>query len=369
MTTIADLAQLLHETADHHGSFEAVAADHRHDWWCNWYCRVYGRSPGGGSTPDEASAAAGRYMALTSSTSSSHRPERSPRGDEHARCGVGLDHSARDRTRVSTGATTPWEPVTVVVPPVPWERNAMAVHADPSSTSMRTGSERPSAVDRWPILPVRPMSWTQPPRPVSRGVPGGCGGRRTTSPWRCCGCHSRSWPTRSPTDPTTCGGWCRPRCCSTSAPRRSCWSCLPWRLSSATSATSEPARRGVRTRRALAHWAGRRTSRHRRPGQSRRPARRQQRHDRPPRRRRRRPDRRTPPLRRQRRRQCHRADAGWTAPPLRRFHLAVAAVRAPRCLRPLPPSWCAVRDRPTSNRTCGAADRGPARVFPGATPP
>jgi hypothetical protein len=31
----------------------------------------------------------------------------------------------------------------------------MAVHADPSSTSMRTGSERPSAADRWPIVVPR----------------------------------------------------------------------------------------------------------------------------------------------------------------------------------------------------------------------
>lgn len=31
---VEDLAQLLHETAEHHGSFEAVAPPH--DWW-DWY--------------------------------------------------------------------------------------------------------------------------------------------------------------------------------------------------------------------------------------------------------------------------------------------------------------------------------------------
>jgi hypothetical protein len=59
MTTIADLAQLLHETAEHHGSFEAVAPPH--DWW-DWYA-AYMDARQAGSTPDEASAAAGRYMA------------------------------------------------------------------------------------------------------------------------------------------------------------------------------------------------------------------------------------------------------------------------------------------------------------------
>jgi len=31
---VAALAQLLHETAEHHGAFEAVAPPH--DWW-DWY--------------------------------------------------------------------------------------------------------------------------------------------------------------------------------------------------------------------------------------------------------------------------------------------------------------------------------------------
>ena len=56
---VADLAQLLHETADHHGSFEAVAP--AHDWW-DWYS-AYMVARQSGGTPDDAAAAAGRYMA------------------------------------------------------------------------------------------------------------------------------------------------------------------------------------------------------------------------------------------------------------------------------------------------------------------
>jgi hypothetical protein len=59
MTTIADLAQLLRETAEHHGSFEAVAPPH--DWW-DWYA-AYMDARQAGSPPDDASAAAGHYMA------------------------------------------------------------------------------------------------------------------------------------------------------------------------------------------------------------------------------------------------------------------------------------------------------------------
>ena len=55
---VADLAQLLHETAEHHGSFEAVAP--AHDWW-DWYAAYMDARERGG-TPGEASAAAGRYM-------------------------------------------------------------------------------------------------------------------------------------------------------------------------------------------------------------------------------------------------------------------------------------------------------------------
>jgi hypothetical protein len=56
---IASLADLLHETAEHHGAFEASAPPH--DWW-DWYA-AYMNARQGGSTPEEASTAAGRYMA------------------------------------------------------------------------------------------------------------------------------------------------------------------------------------------------------------------------------------------------------------------------------------------------------------------
>ena len=56
---IAALAQLLHETSDQHDSFEAVAPPH--DWW-DWYA-AYLDARQRGSTPEEASAAARRYMA------------------------------------------------------------------------------------------------------------------------------------------------------------------------------------------------------------------------------------------------------------------------------------------------------------------
>ena len=56
---VASLADLLHETAGHHDAFEAVAPPH--DWW-DWYA-AYMDARQDGRTPDEASAAAGRYMA------------------------------------------------------------------------------------------------------------------------------------------------------------------------------------------------------------------------------------------------------------------------------------------------------------------
>ena len=52
-------AALLHETAEHHGRFEAVAPPH--NWW-EWYA-AYMLAREAGRTPDEAAAAAGRYMA------------------------------------------------------------------------------------------------------------------------------------------------------------------------------------------------------------------------------------------------------------------------------------------------------------------
>ena len=51
--------RVLRETADHHGSFEAVAP--AHDWW-DWYA-AYMDARERGSSQEEAAAAAGRYMA------------------------------------------------------------------------------------------------------------------------------------------------------------------------------------------------------------------------------------------------------------------------------------------------------------------
>jgi hypothetical protein len=56
---VASLANLLHETSEHHGAYEAVAPPH--DWW-DWYA-AYFDAREHGSTPDEADDAAGRYMA------------------------------------------------------------------------------------------------------------------------------------------------------------------------------------------------------------------------------------------------------------------------------------------------------------------
>ena len=53
---VASLADLLHETSERHGAFEEVAPPH--DWW-DWY-GAYMDARQSGSTPDEASAAAGR---------------------------------------------------------------------------------------------------------------------------------------------------------------------------------------------------------------------------------------------------------------------------------------------------------------------
>jgi hypothetical protein len=56
---VAALAKLLKETSEHHGAFEAVAP--AHDWW-DWYA-AYMEARERGSTPEDAAAAAGRYMA------------------------------------------------------------------------------------------------------------------------------------------------------------------------------------------------------------------------------------------------------------------------------------------------------------------
>ena len=52
-------ADLLLETAKHHGDFEAVAPPH--NWW-DWYA-AYFVARQEGKTSDEAIEAAGRYMA------------------------------------------------------------------------------------------------------------------------------------------------------------------------------------------------------------------------------------------------------------------------------------------------------------------
>jgi hypothetical protein len=58
---IAELAELLHETAEHHDPFEKSAQPH--DWW-DWYA-AYMVARQNGSSSEEASASAGRYMAET----------------------------------------------------------------------------------------------------------------------------------------------------------------------------------------------------------------------------------------------------------------------------------------------------------------
>jgi hypothetical protein len=59
MMDVAQLAELLHETSIRHGDFEAAAPPH--DWW-DWYA-AYMDARQSGSEPDDASAAANRYMA------------------------------------------------------------------------------------------------------------------------------------------------------------------------------------------------------------------------------------------------------------------------------------------------------------------
>jgi hypothetical protein len=57
--TIAALAALLHETAEAHDPYERSSPPH--DWW-DWYAS-YIDARQSGSSPQEASVAAGRYMA------------------------------------------------------------------------------------------------------------------------------------------------------------------------------------------------------------------------------------------------------------------------------------------------------------------
>jgi hypothetical protein len=55
---VAALADLLRETAEHHDPYEKRAP--KHDWW-DWYA-AYMIARQQGTTPEEASTAAGRYM-------------------------------------------------------------------------------------------------------------------------------------------------------------------------------------------------------------------------------------------------------------------------------------------------------------------
>ena len=55
---VATLAELLHETEEHHGHYEKTHAEHH--WW-DWYA-PYLSARQDGSSPEEAAAAADRYM-------------------------------------------------------------------------------------------------------------------------------------------------------------------------------------------------------------------------------------------------------------------------------------------------------------------
>jgi hypothetical protein len=55
---VATLADLLRETSEHHGAFEAAAP--KHDWW-DWYA-PYLDARLQGKTSDEATQAADQYM-------------------------------------------------------------------------------------------------------------------------------------------------------------------------------------------------------------------------------------------------------------------------------------------------------------------
>jgi catechol 2,3-dioxygenase-like lactoylglutathione lyase family enzyme len=57
-TDVATLAELLHETEEHHGDYERTHAEHH--WW-DWYAS-YLSARQQGSSPEEAAGAADRYM-------------------------------------------------------------------------------------------------------------------------------------------------------------------------------------------------------------------------------------------------------------------------------------------------------------------
>jgi hypothetical protein len=56
---IAEIAELLHETGEHHDAFEMAAPPH--DWW-DWYAAYFDARQRGG-TPEQATELAARYMA------------------------------------------------------------------------------------------------------------------------------------------------------------------------------------------------------------------------------------------------------------------------------------------------------------------
>ena len=91
---IASLADLLHETSERHGAFEAVAPPH--DWW-DWYA-AYMDARQSGSSPDEASAAAGRYMAEAKGIVVA------PDGSDELSVDSGLSRMARTGQAVWTGS-------------------------------------------------------------------------------------------------------------------------------------------------------------------------------------------------------------------------------------------------------------------------
>ncbi len=55
---VTKLTELLREAEEHHGAYEASAPPHH---WSGWYA-AYITAREGGSSPDEASERAGRYM-------------------------------------------------------------------------------------------------------------------------------------------------------------------------------------------------------------------------------------------------------------------------------------------------------------------
>jgi hypothetical protein len=55
---VATLAELLHETSEHHDHYEKTHP--KHDWW-NWYA-PYLAAREEGQTSEQATAAAGLYM-------------------------------------------------------------------------------------------------------------------------------------------------------------------------------------------------------------------------------------------------------------------------------------------------------------------